>query len=126
MSHGENSKLLYGNLIDEAIREPTEDISPASSTKHGTEQRIGQYEIGRSLKLSHKRETKLDISLQRVERGRVVQLGERQFANDELHFNDARTWASASAIGMTGTALLTADEKMLRWHHHLERRDARV
>ena len=58
---------------------------------HGTEQRVVQNEIGRSLKLSHKRETKLDIRLQRIKRCRVVQFGERRWSNDELHFNAART-----------------------------------
>ena len=91
MCHGENSKLLCGNLINDAIWELTEDISPASATKHGTEQRVVQNEIGRSLKLSHKRETKLDIRLQRIKRCRVVQFGERRWSNDELHFNAART-----------------------------------
>jgi len=63
MCHGENSKLLCGDLIDDAIWESTEDISPTSATKHNTEQRIVQNEIGRSFKLSHKRETKPDIRL---------------------------------------------------------------
>jgi len=63
MCYRENSKLLCGDLIDDAIWESTEDISPATATKHCTEQRIVQNEIGRSFKLSYKRETKLDIRL---------------------------------------------------------------
>ena len=91
MCHGENSKLLCGDLINDAIWEPTEDISPASATKHGTEQRVIQYEIGRLFKLGHKCEAKFDIRLQRVKRCRVVQFGERRWSNDELHFSAART-----------------------------------
>jgi len=69
---GNNSKLLRGDLIDDAVWEPTEKISPTSATEYRSEQRIGQDEIGRSLKLRHKRETKLNIRLQRIERGRIV------------------------------------------------------
>lgn len=61
MRDGKNSQLLCGDLIDDAVWEPAEDISPTSATKYSTEQRIGQNEIGRSFKLGHKRETKLDI-----------------------------------------------------------------
>ena len=61
--HGENSKFFCGGMIDDAIWEPTEDIVPAITTKYSTDQRIGQNEIGRSFKLSHKCETKLDIRL---------------------------------------------------------------
>jgi len=91
MCHGENSKLFCGNLINDAIWESTEDISSASAAKHSAEQRIVQNEIGRSFKLSHKRETKLDIRLQRIKRCRVVQFSERRWSNDELHFSAART-----------------------------------
>ena len=101
MRHGENSKFLYGDLIDDAIWESTEDISPALASEHSTEQRVVQNEIGRSFKLSHKRETKLDTRLQRIECCCVMQFGERRWSNDELHFSAARTCARASAIGMT-------------------------
>ena len=74
MCDGKNSKFLCSNLIDDAVWEPTEDISPTSVAKYSTKQRIGQNEIGRSLKLSHKRKTELDIRFQRIERGCVVQL----------------------------------------------------
>ena len=59
--HGEYSKFLSGDLIDDAIRESAEDIVSASTTKYSTDQRISQNEIGRSFKLNHKCETKLDI-----------------------------------------------------------------
>ena len=72
MGDGKNSKLLRGDLIDDAVWEPTGNISPTSATKYSTEQGIGQDEIGRSLKLRHKRETKLNIRFQRIERGRIV------------------------------------------------------
>lgn len=91
MCYGENSKLLCVDLINDAIWESTEDIPPTSATKHSAEQRVVQYEIGCSFKLSHKRETKLDIRLQRIKRCRVVQFGERRWSNDELHFSAART-----------------------------------
>jgi hypothetical protein len=91
MCHGENSKLLCGDMINNAIWESTEDKSPASATKHSTEQRVVQNEIGRSFNLSHKRETKLDIRLQRIKRCRVVQFGERRWSNYEPHFSAART-----------------------------------
>lgn len=72
MGDGKNSKLLRGDLIDDAVREPTENISPTSATEFSSEQRIGQDEIGCSLKLRHKRESKLNIRFQRIERGRIV------------------------------------------------------
>ena len=53
MCHGENSKFLCGDLINDAIWESTEDIPPASATKHRAEQRVVQYEIGSSFKLGH-------------------------------------------------------------------------
>ena len=91
MCDGKNSKLICGDLIDDAVWEPTEDISSASAVKYCAEQWIGQNEIGRSLELSHKRETKFDICLQRIERCGIVQFGERRRSNDELHFKAART-----------------------------------
>ncbi len=72
MCDGKNSKLLGADLIDDAVGEPTKDRSPTSATKYRTEQRIGPNEIGRSFKLSDKRETKLGIRFQRIERGRIV------------------------------------------------------
>ncbi len=54
MCHGKNSKLLCDNLIDDAVWEPAQGVSQASATKYSTKQRIGQNEIGRSLKLCHK------------------------------------------------------------------------
>ncbi len=72
MCDGKNAKLLCGDLIDDAVWEPTEDISPTSATKYSTAQRIVQNEICRSFELGHKCETKLDIRFQRIERGRVV------------------------------------------------------
>ena len=54
-------------------------MSSASATKYSTEERIGQNETGRSFELSHKRKTKLGIGLERIERGRIVQLGERRW-----------------------------------------------
>ena len=52
MRHGENSNLLCGDLIDDAIWESTENISPALASEHSTKQRVFQNEIGRSFKLS--------------------------------------------------------------------------
>ena len=77
-----------------------EDIG-GERQKYGTKQWIGQNEIGRSFKLSHKRETKRYVRLQRIERSRIVQFSERRWRDDKIHFNAARTCASASAIGMT-------------------------
>ena len=61
MCDSKDSKLLCCDLIDKAVWESAEKISPAGATKYSAEQRIGQNEIGRSLKLSHKRKTQLDI-----------------------------------------------------------------
>lgn len=72
MRNGKNAQLLRGDLIDDAVGEPTQDIAPTRATKHGAEQRIGQDEIGRSFKLGHECETKLDIRFQRIERSRIV------------------------------------------------------
>lgn len=91
MCHCENSKLLCGNLINDAEWEAAEDIPPASVTKHSAKHRIIQHEIGRSFKLSHKREAKLDIRFQRIKCRRIAQFGECRWSNDELHFSVART-----------------------------------
>ncbi len=107
MCDGKDSKFLYGDLIDDAVWKSTEEISPTSATKYSTEQRIGENELGRSFKLSHKCETKLSIGFQCIERGGIVQFGKCQRSNDQLHFSDARTCASASEIGMTCTAPLS-------------------
>lgn len=72
MSHGKNSKLFRSDLIDDAVWEPTENVLPPSAAKLCAEQRIGQNEIGCSFKLGYKRETKLGVCLQRIERGRIV------------------------------------------------------
>ena len=63
MCDGENSELFCGDVIDDAIWEPTKGVASASSTKYSTDQRICQNEIGRSFKLSNKCEAKLDIRL---------------------------------------------------------------
>ena len=91
MRYGEDAKLLCGDLINDAIWESAKDMSPTGAMKHSADQRIVQYQIGRSLKLSHKRQTKLDIRLQCIKRCRVAQFGERRRSNDELHFSAART-----------------------------------
>jgi len=72
MCDGKDSKLLCGDLIDDAVWESTEEISPTSATKYSAEQRIGKNDLGRSFKLSHECETKLNISFQRIERSRIV------------------------------------------------------
>jgi len=61
--HGKNSKLFCADMVDDAVWEATEDIASTRATKYGTEQRIGQNEIGCKFELSYKRETKLDIRL---------------------------------------------------------------
>ncbi len=70
--YSENLKIFCSDMIDDAIREPTEEIVPAITTKYSTDQRICQNEICRSFKLSHKCETKLDIRLYRIESSRVM------------------------------------------------------
>ncbi len=77
MCDGKDSKLLCGNLIDDAVWESTEEISSTSTTKYSAEPRVDKNNIGRSFKLSHKCETKLNIGFQRIERGHIVQFGER-------------------------------------------------
>ena len=41
MGNGQDSKLLFGYLIDDAVWEPTEDKSPTSAAKYSAKQRIG-------------------------------------------------------------------------------------
>jgi len=72
MSDGKDAKFLCGDLIDDAVRESTEDISPPIATKNSTDQRIVQNKICRSFELSHKCEAKFDIRFQRIERGCIV------------------------------------------------------
>lgn len=71
MGNGQDSNLVFGYLIDDAVREPSEDISPTSATKYCANQRIGKNEIGRSFKLRHKRKPKLGVRFKRIERSRV-------------------------------------------------------
>ena len=110
MCNGKNSEFLCSDLVDDAVREPAQDVAPTRATKHGTEQRVGQDEMGCPFKFGHKRETQLGICFQRVERGCILEFGQRRRRKDELHFSDARTWASASANGMTCTAPLSRSE----------------
>lgn len=63
MCYRKDSKLLGGNLIDDAVWESTQDISPTGATKHSADLRVVQNEIGRSLEFGHKREAKPDIRL---------------------------------------------------------------
>lgn len=57
MCHSKNSKLFCADMVDDAVREATEDIASTRATKYGSEKRIGQNEIGCMFKLSDKRET---------------------------------------------------------------------
>ena len=61
MCDGKDSKLLRGGLIDDAVWESAEEISPTSATKYGAEQRVGKNDLGRSFELGHECETKLNI-----------------------------------------------------------------
>ncbi|KFB75496.1 MAG: hypothetical protein AW06_003409 [Candidatus Accumulibacter cognatus] len=41
MGNGQDSKRLSGYLTDDAVWEPTEEMSSTSTTKHSAKQRIG-------------------------------------------------------------------------------------
>lgn len=91
MRYRDDPKFLGGNLIDDAIRKPTEEMTAPTATKNCSEHGIGQDEIRRSLKLGHERKPEFDIRSRRIEGRRVMQLGECEWNNNELHFNAART-----------------------------------
>ena len=58
--------------------------------------------VAKSLTRSgHEREAKLDARPCSVKSRSIMQLGKRERNNNELHFSAERTWARASAIGIT-------------------------
>ncbi len=71
--HRDDPKFLGGDLIDDALRQATEKIAAPTATKNCSKHRISQNEV------------------RRIEGRRVMQLGECEWNNNELHFNAART-----------------------------------
>jgi hypothetical protein len=89
--HRDDPKFLGGDLIDDALRKPTEKIAAPTATKDCSQHRIGQNEIRRPLELGHERKPEFNIRLRRIEGRRVMQLGECEWNNNELHLKAART-----------------------------------
>jgi len=89
--HRDDPKFLGGDLIDDAIRKPTEKIAAPTATKDCSKHGIGQNTIRRPLELGHERKREFDIRSRRIEGRGVMQLGECAWNNNELHFNAART-----------------------------------
>ena len=99
--HRNDSKFLAGILIDDTVGKPAEKIAAPGAAEDCSELGICQNDLCRSFKLGHERKPKVDIRSHRIEGRSIMQLGESQWNNNEPHFNAARTWARASAIGIT-------------------------
>jgi len=101
MSHRNDTKVVFCNLIEDAIRKPAKNVAASGSTKDGANLSIGQDCICRSLKFDQERATKISGRACGVELCSIAQLGEREGNDDESHLRAARTCAKASEIGMT-------------------------
>ena len=101
MGNRDDSKFVGRHLIDDAVWEPAKEV-PASVTSEDHPQRgIGQNDLDCSLELGDERKPKLDICALGVEGSRVMQFAQGRRNDDQFHFNEARTRARASAMGIT-------------------------
>ena len=91
MRHRDDPKFLSGNLIDDAVGKSPEKTAAPAAAKDCSEIGICQNEICGSLKLGHERKSETDIRSRRIKGRSIMQLGEREWDNDEIHFNAART-----------------------------------
>ncbi len=90
MGHSNDPNFVAGDLIEDAIGKPAKDIATFALTEDRAKFRIGQEVGGRPLKLSEKRETKLGVRACGIEGCGIVQLGKREWNDDQLHFSLAR------------------------------------
>lgn len=91
MCNGDNPKFLTTDMIDDAIGKPAKKIAAPSAAKDCPKSGVGQNQICRSLKFSHKCKSKFKICSRRIESRSIVQLRECDWKDNELHFNAART-----------------------------------
>lgn len=61
MSDRENLELISIDFINNVVGKSTEEVASINAVKHRTKLRVLQHKIGRSLKLSQKRITKLNV-----------------------------------------------------------------
>ncbi len=91
MGHSDDPNLIYGDLVEDAIGKPAKNIATLVLPKDRAKFRIGEDIGRRSLKLGKKRGTEFDVRARGIERCGIVQLGKREWNDDELHFSLART-----------------------------------
>jgi len=89
------------NVIENAVGEPAKNIAASGPTDDRADIGVRQNTTCGSVKLGHERKTKLGIRARGIKSGGIVQLAKRERDNDQLHFSAARTWAKASAMGIT-------------------------
>lgn len=100
MCNCDDSNFLGGNLIDDAIRKSTKKRTTLRTAKDCSKLGVVQNEICRSLKFGNECMSELNVCLGSIESRCIMQFSKCRRKNDEFHFNVARTWARASAIGM--------------------------
>jgi hypothetical protein len=91
MCHCGDPQFIRRDLIDNAVGKSAQGKAASSAAKDRADQRIFQNEVRGSFELGHERKPEFDIRFRCIESRRVMQLGERGWNNDELHFNAART-----------------------------------
>ena len=101
MRNRNNANFIGRNLIEDGVRKPTKKIPPPSSTEDDANIRIGQDVANGSIKLGDECDAKFGIRVCFIKCSCIFQLAESERKNYQIHFNAARTLASASVIGMT-------------------------
>ncbi len=101
MRYCNNAHFVCGNLVDNAIRKPAQNMPSPGSTEHCAEIWVNQDKVDDVLKFGNKSQPQVGSRIDGVKRSGGLQLSERRWNNDEVHTSAARTRAKASAIGMT-------------------------
>ena len=101
MCNSDYSELVGADLVDDAVGEPAQQITPSGTSEYGTHLWVGQDCVYPVLELREERKAQLEVGACRVEGGCVMQLGERSRNDNPFHFSAARTRASASSMGIS-------------------------
>ena len=101
MRDRDDSNFRWRDLINHAVGKSAQGEPTPGATKDCAGERIRKYEVCSSVEFCKECKAELDIRFCRIERRRLIQLGEGKRNDNQFHFNFARAWASASAMGMT-------------------------
>ena len=97
----DDSKFRWRDLINNTVRKSAHGEPTPGATKDCASERIRKNVVGSSVKFRKECEPEVDIRFRRIERCRLIQLGESERNDNQFHFNFARACASASSMGMT-------------------------